>query len=57
MKAFVKRNRMHRHIRKTIIKAIMMVTSLLGVAEQQLTEVIPNNLKGEVPSIEDLKDP
>jgi len=32
------------------------VTSPLGVAEYQLTEAIPENLKGELPSIEDLEN-
>lgn len=35
--------------------ALKNVSSPLGVAEYQLTEAIPENLKGELPSIEDLE--
>ena len=35
--------------------ALKNVNSPLGVAEYQLTEAIPENLKGELPSIEDLE--
>jgi predicted nuclease of restriction endonuclease-like (RecB) superfamily len=36
--------------------ALKNVNSPLGVAEYQLTEAIPENLKGELPSIEDLEE-
>ncbi len=35
--------------------ALKNVKSPLGVAEYQLTEAIPENLKGELPSIEELE--
>lgn len=35
--------------------ALKNVNSPLGVAEYQLTEAIPEDLKGELPSIEDLE--
>ncbi len=33
-----------------------MLNSPLGVAEYKLTEAIPDDLKGELPSIEDLEN-
>jgi hypothetical protein len=36
--------------------ALKNVNSLLGVAEYQLTEAIPENLMGDLPSIEDLEE-
>jgi hypothetical protein len=36
--------------------ALKNVNSPLGVAEYQLTEAIPENLKGDLPSIEDLEE-